>query len=348
MATDTVTGRHLAAGNTKQIKTGPGWSVWSLCGAADVERQRGAKGEAGVFHLLENQTESHWFSHDIPNPPEHTPSESDGWRGERAHHLTYKHAPQTQSPTPHLGPATTPSSPISPWPSLSPLSPSHLCLCGAAAAQRTEGAAFTSEHISHQMSPFAASPSNIQADNAPCILNIWLTTAPTKGAGWRSGLQQPRLVELKATSTVTPRACPHNLVVESYSRGINIKGCLEIHKLARDEISPQNGYQLDFTTENRYFFIFTQLFMQTCAKNFECLPVFLYPKYVWAAQRSDSRGEMLTDNLDVTSDSCNRSAAVTLRVSSLRSDLETAARHTLHYRHKDIRRRPSRMSHSET
>lgn len=72
--------------------------------------------------------------------------------------------------------------------SLSPRSPSHLCLCGAAAAQRTEGAAFTSEHISHQMSPFAASPSNIQADNAPCILNIWLTTSPTKGAGWRSGL----------------------------------------------------------------------------------------------------------------------------------------------------------------
>lgn len=90
------------------------------------------------------------------------------------HHLTFKHAPQTRSPTPHLGPATTPSSPISPClsRSLSSLPLSHLCLCRAAAAQRTEGAAFTSEHISHQMSPFAASPSNIQADNAPCILNI--------------------------------------------------------------------------------------------------------------------------------------------------------------------------------
>ncbi|CAL8261421.1 unnamed protein product [Arctogadus glacialis] len=34
------------------------------------------------------------------------------------------------------------------------------------------GAAFTSEPISHQMSPLAASPSNIQADNALCILSI--------------------------------------------------------------------------------------------------------------------------------------------------------------------------------
>ena len=144
-------------------------------GQADVERQRGARGSPGLFHL-ENQTESHRFSHDIPNPPEHTPSDSDGWRGDHTHHLTYKPSPQTRSPTPHLGPATAPSSPISPWLSLSlslsPLPLSHLCLCRAAAAQRTERAAFTSEHISHQMSPFAASPSNIQADNAPCILNI--------------------------------------------------------------------------------------------------------------------------------------------------------------------------------
>lgn len=47
--------------------------------------------------------------------------------------------------------------------------------------------------------------------------------------GWVA-LWTPRLVDLKATSTVTPRACPHKLVVESYSWGINIKGCLEMHK----------------------------------------------------------------------------------------------------------------------
>lgn len=64
-----------------------------------------------------------WQSpHPPPNAQKHTPPESDGWRGEHAHHLTYKRAPQTRSPTPHLGPATTPSSPISPWLSLS-LSP---------------------------------------------------------------------------------------------------------------------------------------------------------------------------------------------------------------------------------
>lgn len=202
LATDTVTKSHLVAGNTKQIKTSTFWSVWSLCGAADVVRQRGARGEVAVFHLLENQTESHWFSHDIPNPPKTHPSESDGWRGEHAHHLTWKKKTCSLNPEPYPPP----------WPSDHPLFSylslavslslplSHLCLCRAAAAQRTEGAAFTSEHISHQMSPFAASPSNIQADNAPCILNIWLTMSPTKGAGWCSGL--PTAMAGKAQSHV--------------------------------------------------------------------------------------------------------------------------------------------------
>lgn len=89
----------------------------------------------GCGKAAENQTESHWFSHgkpSLPPPPsKHTPSESDGWRGEHAHHLTYKHAPQTRCPTPHLGLATTPSSPISPWLSHS-LSP---CLIYAFAEQ---------------------------------------------------------------------------------------------------------------------------------------------------------------------------------------------------------------------
>lgn len=113
-AADTVTRRHLVAGNTKQIKTSSGWSVWSLCGAEDVERQQGARGKAAVFHLLENQTESHWFSHDIPNPPKHTPLESDGWRGEHAHHLKYKHAPQPRALPPTTGLRPPPPSTISP------------------------------------------------------------------------------------------------------------------------------------------------------------------------------------------------------------------------------------------
>lgn len=64
MAPDTVTIRHLAAGNTKQIKTGP-WlicvvSLWSggLGAAAVAGSKGGPVGEgggrsAGVFHLLE-------------------------------------------------------------------------------------------------------------------------------------------------------------------------------------------------------------------------------------------------------------------------------------------------------
>lgn len=243
LTADTVRERHLAAGNKKQIKPLPGWSVWSLCGAVNVGRQQGTRGEAGVFHLLENQTESHWFSHDIPNPPPRT-------RPFRVRRLTWRTCTpsyiQTHSskldPPPPLSPAATPSTPMSPWLFPSPCSPSHLCLCRAAAAQRTEGTAITSEHISHQMSPFPASPSNIQGDNAPCILNIWLTASPVKGAGWSCGLQQPLLVERKATSTVTPRACPCYLVVDSYSKGINIKLCLGIHKPAWDEIFMQNRY----------------------------------------------------------------------------------------------------------
>lgn len=46
----------------------------------------------------------------------------------------------------------------------------------------------------------------------------------------------------------------HTTLSWKATRGINIKGCLEIHKLARDEISLQNGYQFDFTTKNSYFF----------------------------------------------------------------------------------------------
>lgn len=42
----------------------------------------------------------------------------------------------------------------------------------AAAAQGTVGMAFTSEPISHQMSPSAASVSNSPADNVPRMLNI--------------------------------------------------------------------------------------------------------------------------------------------------------------------------------
>lgn len=98
LATDTVTKSHLVAGNTKQIKTSTFWSVWSLCGAAGRGEAAGSEGEAAVFHLLENQTESHWFSHDIPNPPKTHPSESDGWCGEHAHHLTWKKKPMLLKP----------------------------------------------------------------------------------------------------------------------------------------------------------------------------------------------------------------------------------------------------------
>lgn len=89
LATDTVTKSHLVAGNTKQIKTSTFWSVWSLCGAADVVRQWGARGRLPCFTSSKIR-QSHWFSHDIPNPPKTHPSESDGWRGEHAHHLTWK------------------------------------------------------------------------------------------------------------------------------------------------------------------------------------------------------------------------------------------------------------------
>lgn len=102
LTTDTVRKRHLAAGNKKQIKPVPGWSVWSLCGAVNVGRQQGTRGEAGVFHLLENQTESHWFSHDIPNPPRTRPF--------RVRRLTWRtctpsyiqtHSSKPDPPTPH-------------------------------------------------------------------------------------------------------------------------------------------------------------------------------------------------------------------------------------------------------
>lgn len=55
--------RNLFVGDTKQIKITFFGSVWSLCGAANVEKRVvGEQGEAGVavvFHVLENQTESH-------------------------------------------------------------------------------------------------------------------------------------------------------------------------------------------------------------------------------------------------------------------------------------------------
>lgn len=109
------------------------------------------------------------------------PSEWDGWQGEGAHHLQTPCSNPSPCPPPRCGDHL-----LSPSLSLAvsvALPLSHLCLCRAAAAQKTEGPAFTSEHISHQMSPFAASPSNIQADNAPCILNIWLTPVSTRGLG---------------------------------------------------------------------------------------------------------------------------------------------------------------------
>lgn len=127
------------------------------------------------------------------------------------HHLK----PHNRAPCPPPQIWRQPLTPQSP----PPLS-THLCLVGAAAAQRTERAAFTSEHISHQMSPFAARPFDIQADNALCILNIWLSTAPAgrkQGGretrrwkvGWVVGLwTQRRTLGLKATSTVTPTDHP--------------------------------------------------------------------------------------------------------------------------------------------
>lgn len=125
----------------------------------------GCEAEAGVFQLLEKIRQKV-----IDFPPRHTPL-----RSQTAGVENMCLAQKPGEPAPHLNAAATPTEPVRPWLSLSlslSRSPSHLCLCGAAAAQRTEGAAFTSEHISHQMSPFAASPSNIRADNAPCILNI--------------------------------------------------------------------------------------------------------------------------------------------------------------------------------
>ena len=289
----------------------------------------------------------------MPNPPEHTPFRSQTAGVVNMHTISHANTLlQNLEPYPPPRPGDHPLFPyLSLAVSLSSLPLSHLCLCGAAAAQRTEGAAFTSEHISHQMSPFAASPSNIQADNAPCILNIWLTTSPTKGAGWRSGLREPRLVELKATSTVTPTACLHTyLSGKSSSCGINTKRPpwetwadkgwdLSAERMTASRILHQKPtiYYLHQTFDSdmcQEFWVFT------------CF--FLYPKYVWAAQRSESCGEMLSDNPDVASDTCNRSAAVTLRVSNLRSERETATQHVLHCTHRDTRRRPSRRSRSET
>lgn len=167
--------------------------MWSLCWEPLAE-VKGAFWSRVLLPPKSDRKSLIFPWHTQPPILTHTPSQSDGWRGENTHSDTATHTirhtntllkPCALPPT--LGQWPPPLSPICPWLSLS-LPLSHLCLCGAAAAQRTEGAAFTSEHISHQMSPFAASPSNIQADNAPCILNIWLTTSPTKGAGWRSGL----------------------------------------------------------------------------------------------------------------------------------------------------------------
>lgn len=202
LATDTVTKSHLVAGNTKQIKTSTFWSVWSLCGAADVVRQWGARGRLPCFTSSKIRQKVIDFPMTYPTPPKHT-LQSQTAGVVNMHTISHeKKKPCSLNPEPYPPP----------WPSDHPLFSylslavslslplSHLCLCRAAAAQRTEGAAFTSEHISHQMSPFAASPSNIQADNAPCILNIWLTMSPTKGAGWCSGL--PTAMAGKAQSHV--------------------------------------------------------------------------------------------------------------------------------------------------
>ena len=137
-----------------------------------MKRQRGLRGWLLCFTSSKIRQKIIDFPMTYPNPPKHTPSESDGWSGECAHHLTFRNTllkPGALPPNSGLQPPPLPYLSLA----VSLLLPlSHLCLCRAAAAQRTEGAAFTSEHISHQMSPFAASPSNIQADNAPCILNI--------------------------------------------------------------------------------------------------------------------------------------------------------------------------------
>ena len=144
--------------------------VVSLWGGGRREAT-GSEGEATVLHILGNQKVID-FPMTYPTP-QSTPHPSQTAGVVSMHTISHL---QTRSSNPDPYPPPRPCDHLLyPYLSLAvslllPLS--HLCLCRAAAAQRTEGAAFTSEHISHQMSPFAASPSNIQADNAPCILNI--------------------------------------------------------------------------------------------------------------------------------------------------------------------------------
>lgn len=137
-------------------------------------RQWGARGRLLCFTSSKIRQKVIDFPMTYPTPPKHT-LQSQTAGVVNMHTISHeKKKPCSLNPEPYPPP----------WPRDHPLFSylslavslslplSHLCLCRAAAAQRTEGAAFTSEHISHQMSPFAASPSNIQADNAPCILNI--------------------------------------------------------------------------------------------------------------------------------------------------------------------------------
>lgn len=72
LATDTVTKSHLVAGNTKQIKTSTFWSVWSLCGAADVVRQWGARGRLPCFTSSKIRQKVIDFPMTYPTPPKHT------------------------------------------------------------------------------------------------------------------------------------------------------------------------------------------------------------------------------------------------------------------------------------
>lgn len=259
---------------------------------------------------------------------------------------------KTRSPTPHLGPATTPSSPISPWLSPSPRSP---CLIYAFAEQ------LLPRELREQHSHLST-----LVTRCHLLLPAHRTSRQTMPrAFWTSdllrlpqrGLGGALDSESHGWWSSKPRPQWHLQLVHTHLKWkkhpfvpLISKDRLERREPIKDEISLQNGWQrVDFYTRKLLLFIFTKHLIQTCARNFECLPVFFpYPKYVWAAQRSESCGEMLSDNPDVASDTCNRSAAVTLRVSNLCSERETATLRALHCTHRDTRRRPSRRSRSET
>lgn len=134
MAPDTVTIRHLAAGNTKQIKTGPCLicvvSLWSggLCAVAAAAGSKGGLvGREGVGRqaCFTSSKKIRQKVIDFPMTcptPQNTPLHSQT-AGVVSTHTTAHTNPLLQPREPYpppRGPVTTPHPPSFPWPCLFP------------------------------------------------------------------------------------------------------------------------------------------------------------------------------------------------------------------------------------